>query len=122
MPTRGYVCSAQRSFTWRHWGAVKVSRRVVAATRAIRKVLARCNARSPPGLRIAVRRAHPPSGTPRSDAGIPDAPEASRSSPLTANRSAVRPEDWDMLDILFIAATVAFFAVSLAYVRGCDRL
>ncbi len=122
MPTRGYVCSAQRSFTWRHWGAVKVSRRVVAATRAIRKVLARCNARSPPGLRIAVRRAHPPSGTPRSDAGIPDALEASRSSPLTANRSAVRPEDWDMLDILFIAATVAFFAVSLAYVRGCDRL
>jgi hypothetical protein len=30
-----------------------------------------------------------------------------------------RPE---MLDILFLATTVAFFAVSLAYVRGCDRL
>ncbi len=28
----------------------------------------------------------------------------------------------DVLDILFIATTVAFFAVSLAYVRGCDRL
>jgi len=27
-----------------------------------------------------------------------------------------------MIDVVFIAATVAFFAVSLAYVRGCDRL
>jgi len=26
------------------------------------------------------------------------------------------------VDLLFIAAAVAFFAVSLAYVRGCDRL
>jgi hypothetical protein len=26
------------------------------------------------------------------------------------------------MDLLFIAATVAFFAVSLAYVHGCDRL
>ncbi len=26
------------------------------------------------------------------------------------------------MDLLFVAATVAFFAVSLAYVRGCDRL
>jgi len=27
-----------------------------------------------------------------------------------------------MLDIVLVATTVAFFAVSLAYVRGCDRL
>ncbi len=27
-----------------------------------------------------------------------------------------------MLDVLLVAATVAFFAVALAYVRGCDRL
>ncbi len=32
------------------------------------------------------------------------------------------PGGFDVLDILFIATTVAFFAVSLAYVRGCDRL
>jgi hypothetical protein len=28
----------------------------------------------------------------------------------------------DPMDFLFVAATVAFFAASLAYVRGCDRL
>jgi len=28
----------------------------------------------------------------------------------------------DPMDFLFVAATVVFFAVSLAYVRGCDRL
>ena len=28
---------------------------------------------------------------------------------------------WPM-DFLFVVATVAFFAVSIAYVRGCDRL
>jgi len=27
-----------------------------------------------------------------------------------------------MMDTLLILATVAFFAVSLAYVAGCDRL
>jgi len=26
------------------------------------------------------------------------------------------------MDLLFVVAAVAFFAVSLAYVRGCDRL
>jgi hypothetical protein len=26
------------------------------------------------------------------------------------------------MDLLLVVATVAFFAVSLAYVRGCDRL
>jgi len=26
------------------------------------------------------------------------------------------------MDFLFVVFTVAFFAVSLAYVRGCDRL
>jgi hypothetical protein len=28
----------------------------------------------------------------------------------------------DPMDILLVVATVVFFAVSLAYVRGCDRL
>ncbi len=27
-----------------------------------------------------------------------------------------------MYDLLFIAATVAFFFVAVAYVRGCERL
>jgi len=27
-----------------------------------------------------------------------------------------------MADLIFLASTVAFFAVSLAYVAGCDRL
>jgi len=27
-----------------------------------------------------------------------------------------------MLDIIYIAVTVAFFALMLAYVRGCERL
>jgi hypothetical protein len=27
-----------------------------------------------------------------------------------------------MLDIIFIAATVLFFAVGILYVRGCERL
>ncbi len=31
-------------------------------------------------------------------------------------------EGADMLDVLFVAVTVAFFAASLAYVTGCDRL
>jgi len=26
------------------------------------------------------------------------------------------------MDLLFVAATAAFFAVCIAYVRGCDRL
>jgi len=26
------------------------------------------------------------------------------------------------MDVVFVVATIAFFAVSLAYVRGCDRL
>jgi hypothetical protein len=31
-----------------------------------------------------------------------------------------RPEG--RMDLVFVIATVAFFAVSLAYVSGCDRL
>lgn len=27
-----------------------------------------------------------------------------------------------MLDVLFVAVTIAFFALSLAYVAGCERL
>jgi hypothetical protein len=28
----------------------------------------------------------------------------------------------NMLDIIFIAATVSFFALGVVYVRGCERL
>jgi len=27
-----------------------------------------------------------------------------------------------MLDLIFIAITIGFFALSIAYTRGCDRL
>ncbi len=27
-----------------------------------------------------------------------------------------------MLDVIFIAATVSFFALGIVYVRGCERL
>jgi hypothetical protein len=27
-----------------------------------------------------------------------------------------------MTDLIFVAVTVAFFALSIAYTRGCDRL
>lgn len=27
-----------------------------------------------------------------------------------------------MMDLFFVAATVAFFAIATAYVRGCERL
>jgi len=27
-----------------------------------------------------------------------------------------------MLDVIFVVVTICFFAVALAYVRGCDRL
>jgi len=27
-----------------------------------------------------------------------------------------------MLDLIFVVVTICFFAVALAYVRGCDRL
>ena len=27
-----------------------------------------------------------------------------------------------MLDLIFIALTIAFFALALAYVRGCEKL
>jgi hypothetical protein len=32
------------------------------------------------------------------------------------------PAEPDMLDLTLLAATVSFFLISLAYVRGCDRL
>jgi hypothetical protein len=32
------------------------------------------------------------------------------------------PEEIPMLDAMFVTIVVAFFAVSWAYVRGCDRL
>jgi len=27
-----------------------------------------------------------------------------------------------MADLIFVAVTIAFFALSIAYTRGCDRL
>jgi hypothetical protein len=33
-----------------------------------------------------------------------------------------RAQRTEGMDLLFVVVTVAFFAVSLAYVRGCDRL
>jgi hypothetical protein len=41
---------------------------------------------------------------------------------LARRGSADRGRSFSMLDIVFIAATAAFFALSLAYVRGCDRM
>ncbi len=62
---------------------------------------------------------HARSATSEKHAGIPDALARARHPRRTARTFARRI---DMLDIVFIATTVAFFAVSLAYVRGCDRL
>ncbi len=41
-----------------------------------------------------------------------------------ASRSGAAPAslETDMLDVVLLAASVAFFLASLAYVRGCDRL
>jgi len=39
--------------------------------------------------------------------------------PVTARTA---PEATPMLDAIFLLVAVAFFAVSLAYVAGCDRL
>jgi hypothetical protein len=44
-----------------------------------------------------------------------------RSTPRRRDRPSAK-ERPEMLDIVFLATTVAFFAVSLAYVRGCDGL
>jgi hypothetical protein len=39
-------------------------------------------------------------------------------------RSGTAPAslETDMLDVVLLAASVAFFLISLAYVRGCNRL
>ncbi len=29
---------------------------------------------------------------------------------------------WPMLDVLYVAGTIAFFAVMLAFVAGCERI
>jgi hypothetical protein len=43
------------------------------------------------------------------------------SAGFTVRRSAGILET-EMLDVVLLAASVAFFLASLAYVRGCDRL
>jgi hypothetical protein len=35
---------------------------------------------------------------------------------------AVPARRGEPMDVVFVVATIAFFAVSLAYVRGCDRM
>jgi hypothetical protein len=37
-------------------------------------------------------------------------------------RGAPRPEVPIVLDAVFVIATVAFFALSLGYAAGCDRI
>nr|WP_255636431.1 hypothetical protein [Azospirillum sp. 412522] len=37
-------------------------------------------------------------------------------------RGSAIPETRTMLDLLFLALTVGFFAASVAYVHACDRL
>ena len=32
------------------------------------------------------------------------------------------PEECRMLDVVYVAITIGFFVLMLAYVRGCDRL
>jgi hypothetical protein len=34
----------------------------------------------------------------------------------------VAEEGISMLDLVFVAATLAFFALAILYVRGCERL
>ena len=42
--------------------------------------------------------------------------------PVPGSSTRLAPAETDMLDLALLAATVAFFLLSLAYVRGCDRL
>ena len=39
--------------------------------------------------------------------------------PFVLPRAAV---EVDMLDLMYIALTIVFFLVALAYVRGCEKL
>jgi hypothetical protein len=34
----------------------------------------------------------------------------------------IRTPGWPMLDVLYVAGTIAFFAVMLAFVAGCARI
>ena len=52
------------------------------------------------------------------DPGYPAGAEPARRS----GRRVRNPGDDTMLDILFLALTVGFFAASVAYVHACDRL
>jgi hypothetical protein len=50
-----------------------------------------------------------------------------RSRPRRANRFAINSDvrnegNNTMLDVIFIAATVLFFAAGILYVRACERL
>ena len=41
---------------------------------------------------------------------------------LMADRGANICEEQPMLDVIFLAAGLGFFALSIAYAFGCDRL
>jgi hypothetical protein len=45
-----------------------------------------------------------------------------RAAPQEEKREARRDEGVDMLDIIFIALTLIFFAAALWYVRFCERI
>lgn len=51
-------------------------------------------------------------------------PHGTIAAVLLVEEALIQPLDWrlPMLDVLFIAVTVAFFAISLAYTAGCERL
>jgi hypothetical protein len=48
-------------------------------------------------------------------------PPASSSAPPRADPARPDPET-AMLDVIFVLTTLAFFAISLAFVAGCDHL
>jgi hypothetical protein len=52
----------------------------------------------------------------------PPAPDATTARESRGTSRARQVRRGDPMDVVFVVATIAFFAVSLAYVRGCDRL
>jgi hypothetical protein len=39
-----------------------------------------------------------------------------------AVRASIRSEGGEMIDLIFVGVTIAFFAIAWAYTLGCDRL
>jgi hypothetical protein len=82
--------------------------------------------------RIGITQRAAPSNTAKRKAGLhferSSAPSLRRSvensAPLLGASFLAQPmrRSPAVLDLIFIAATIAFFAISLAYVQGCRRL